>query len=356
VKSHVALIGLLIVSSTTALNAAPLDSPDVVYIDGTPCNLACQSYMAWSRETLYGRGAQNPSNAAQRPAQRTSTARSKPAAHERLAKQIAPTTRQARRDIARLQRPAENVPPASVSKPAEAAIGAAPGSAGKPTEGTAERQQPAETAASGPISKQAEQVAGLQQPAVSVPPASPDKAPAPDSLAGAADQSKTRAIQKQVIAATVLAEQLTATAAAAPELKAMSSDHSDNAGAAASADGSAAASASQGDAGTLVALVMSRPEIRSVNDLAGKTIAIDSGRSKASTDVRTALVAAGASEVQLSTGDTKAVERLVSGDVPAAVLTLISADAAEAFPDIKGFKVFRVPLSPGSLKARLETP
>ena len=73
-----------------------------------------------------------------------------------------------------------------------------------------------------------------------------------------------------------------------------------------------------------------------------------SGRSKASSDVRTALVAAGASEVQLTTGETAAIDRLVSGDVPAAVLTLVSADAAEAFPEIPGFKVFRVPLSPRS--------
>jgi len=31
-----------------ALHAGPLDSPDIVYIDGQPCNSACQSYMTWS--------------------------------------------------------------------------------------------------------------------------------------------------------------------------------------------------------------------------------------------------------------------------------------------------------------------
>ena len=30
----------------------PLDSPGTVYIDGSPCNLPCQSYMAWSRQAL----------------------------------------------------------------------------------------------------------------------------------------------------------------------------------------------------------------------------------------------------------------------------------------------------------------
>ena len=35
--------------SSGALQANPLDSPGIVYIDGLPCNRACQSYMAWSR-------------------------------------------------------------------------------------------------------------------------------------------------------------------------------------------------------------------------------------------------------------------------------------------------------------------
>jgi hypothetical protein len=32
--------------------------------------------------------------------------------------------------------------------------------------------------------------------------------------------------------------------------------------------------------------------------------------------------------------------------VPAAVLTLVSPDAAKAFPQLVGFSVFQVPLSP----------
>jgi hypothetical protein len=32
--------------------------------------------------------------------------------------------------------------------------------------------------------------------------------------------------------------------------------------------------------------------------------------------------------------------------VPAAVLTLVSPEAAEWFPDIAGFKILRVPISP----------
>ena len=61
-------------------------------------------------------------------------------------------------------------------------------------------------------------------------------------------------------------------------------------------------------------------------------------------------MAAGAAEVQFSEGKRGAIERLISGEVPAAVLTLASREAAEWFPDIAGFRTFRVPLS---LKAGL---
>lgn len=351
-RTRVALIGLLLAGSVGVSNAAPPDSPETVYIDGTPCNRLCQSYMAWSRETLAGRPERSPPNAEGRPAQGTSLARSKPTAHERVAKQSAPIVRQTRRDrIVRLLQPADVAVPTPVSKPAEAATRAAPGSVSKPVQDLAEPQTAAVPQTPSAVSKPAENVAGLQEPAVHAPPSSAEKAAtAPDPLAKAssADGSKTKAMQNQVMAATALADQLTSTTAVTPELKAMRGDRSSDTGAATSPDGHATAVALPDDTRSLVALVMSRPEIKSVSDLAGKTIAIDSARSKASSDVRTALVAAGASEVQLTTGETGAIDRLVSGDVPAAVLTLVSADAAEAFPEIPGFKVFRVPLSPRS--------
>ena len=37
---------ILFLGSSGTLQAKPLDSPGVVYIDGQPCNSACQSYMA----------------------------------------------------------------------------------------------------------------------------------------------------------------------------------------------------------------------------------------------------------------------------------------------------------------------
>jgi hypothetical protein len=35
--------------SITSANAAPLNSPDTIIINGLPCNSACQAYMEWSR-------------------------------------------------------------------------------------------------------------------------------------------------------------------------------------------------------------------------------------------------------------------------------------------------------------------
>ncbi len=163
----------------------------------------------------------------------------------------------------------------------------------------------------------------------------PDSRPAGDAAAN----SSTRTILEQVAAATALAEHVTAAAVAAPEQKANNT-----------AEKTAPASPNNDDR---VALLMARPEIKSVADLASKNIAIDDRQSASSDSVRTAIAAAGASEVQLSEGQTKAISRLIGGEVPAAVLTLVSPEAAEWFPDIAGFKIFRVPLSPRSLKARL---
>jgi len=106
----------------------------------------------------------------------------------------------------------------------------------------------------------------------------------------------------------------------------------------------------------LVALVMVGPDIKSVSDLSDKTIALDDPQSAAGREVRAAIVAAGATGIQLTDGPTKAIDRLIAGSVPAAVLALVSAEAAEDFPVIAGFKVLQVPLSPSAVKAGTETP
>src|SRR5262249_39733100 len=87
-------------------------------------------------------------------------------------------------------------------------------------------------------------------------------------------------------------------------------------------------------------------EIKSVSDLAGKTIAIDDRQPGSNGIVRTAIVAAGAERVQLAESQTKPIDRVVDREVPAAVLTLVSREAAEEFPEIAVFNIFRIPLSP----------
>ena len=102
----------------------------------------------------------------------------------------------------------------------------------------------------------------------------------------------------------------------------------------------------------LVAVVMARADVKSVSDLTRKTIAIDERYSASSGNVRTAIVAAGAPEVELSEGSAAAINRVIDGEVPAAVIALVSPDAADTFPEIAGLNVFRVPLSPKSERAK----
>jgi hypothetical protein len=95
-----------------------------------------------------------------------------------------------------------------------------------------------------------------------------------------------------------------------------------------------------------VALVIAKDGVSSIAELAGKIVAID--RSLPQSDaIRTALVAAGAPEVQMSADQTRAIDRMFRNEVPAAILGLVSRDAAKRIPKIEGYQIFPVPLSPG---------
>jgi ABC-type phosphate/phosphonate transport system substrate-binding protein len=172
---------------------------------------------------------------------------------------------------------------------------------------------------------------------------------------GAAANSKTRTIREPVAAATAVADRVTPpTAVPASEHEANSTARSGQSKTVQSGDAEKVAPASPTDADHLVAVLMARPEIKSVSDLTGKNIAIDDEQSASAGNVQRAIAAAGATEVQLSGDQTTALNRLISGEVSAAILTLAYPEAAEWFPDVAGFKIFRIPLSPPSLKARPE--
>jgi hypothetical protein len=108
-----------------------------------------------------------------------------------------------------------------------------------------------------------------------------------------------------------------------------------------------AASVSLDDPDNLVALVLAGPGINSLSDLNNKNIAITEKQSASSGRVSAALMAAGAAEVQFSEAKASAIDRLINGEVPAAVV-LTPRDVANLFPEVDGFRTFRVPL-----KARL---
>src|SRR5450631_535753 len=297
-KKWILLTSVLSLDSVGTSQAHPLDPPDIVYIDGMPCNSACQSYMAWSRRMLSMSGHPAPTQLPQRSANEVAHRATrvegkwlKPAAHAGTARQALPFHRE--------------MPRAKVAT-----------------------LQPAGNAAAKP----------------DVP---PDKA-------SAAASSIIRTIQEQV--ATALAEHGTAAAMAqAPEQKSSNTGRSNGSETVPLSDAEKKASAPPNNANNLVALLMARPEIKSVSDLTNKKIAIDDRQSASNDRVRTAIAAAGATEVQLSNGQTRAIYRLISGEVPAAVLTSAYPEASEWFPEIAGFKIFRIPLSPRSSQARLET-
>jgi hypothetical protein len=297
------IVGVSLGLSGTSL-ASPQDSPGTVYIDGVPCNVACQSYMAWSRQTLK---ANQPTAA--RPAN-ASTAAPKSADRKRISKRVEPATANARSG--------------SKSHDLQAAMTA-----------TRELPLPKPRAAIAPLNAETSPPAAPAT-AAEPPPVPQSKAENVPLNAEANVRSKERSPQELVTAALAVAEQLTS----ASSLKALDADSANE-----TKVGDTDPSSSR-DIGALVAILIARPDVKSAAELKGMTVAIDATESRAQRDIGVALAAAGATEVQLSVSDASPIDRIVGDDVQAAVVILVSPDAAEAFPDIKGFKVLRVPLSP----------
>ena len=259
--------------------AHPLDSPGTVYIDGLPCNVACQSYMAWSRQTLKAtRG----------------TVAGGPYAFARKTIGEAPRKRISKRTT-----------PSSVD--------------------------------ASPQKKTGDLQAALATIPASAPLPRPRIENAPHNVE-TREPSRERTPQEYIVAALAVAEQITK----AETPKSTGSDGVDGTRAASASDANAAP---PGNPGALVALLISRSDVKAASALSGLSIAIDAAQSGVEEDIRSALVAAGAAETQLSVSDASPLDRLVNGEVSAAVLNLVSPDAADAFPEIKGFKVLRLPLS-----------
>ncbi len=200
-KRWVLLSCVLLLGSAGNLKATPLDSPDIVHIDGLPCNSLCQSYMALSRQSsstaAQAVSAQPLPKAVVRREMAIRGERSKAAAHAHAAKQGAANSRQAapnssempRARLAGLQ-PKDNAAPDS--EPARAKI---------------VDPQPASSAADTSEFAQARMA---------------DSHPTDHDAAA----SNTRTLRDQVTAATAVAERMTV-AAEAPEPNAANTDRSD---------------------------------------------------------------------------------------------------------------------------------
>jgi TRAP-type uncharacterized transport system substrate-binding protein len=371
---------MLVLGSVRASEAAPLDSPDTVYVDGKPCNKLCQSYTAWFRQ-LSSAPARRPPKAGVRHVTGMGGDRSKPtlltgstasetdpvraSVKDKHVTVGAPANFKNRQPVAAAEKTAAASP-----KDADHLVGllmvgpeiksvsdltgkniaiddkqsASTGNVQRAiaAAGAAEVQLSADQAKavdrliSGEVSaavltlaypETAEwsgEIAGFKVFRIPLSPASLKERPAPTDNAAAGSNART--IKQQIAAATALAEKLTGVAAIPAPNPALPNK--------------------------VVAVLIARPDIKSASDLTGKTIAIDDRQSAAEENVRTGLVATGAAKTQLSEGQTKAVDRLIDGEVSAAVLTLVSSEAAESFPDVAGFKILRIPLSSPSLKER----
>ena len=85
---------ILFLGSSGTLQAEPLDSPGVVYIDGQPCNRACQSYMDWSYRALSARRHEEREISVAVPVE-AEVERIEPVARPRAARHAAPVARTA---------------------------------------------------------------------------------------------------------------------------------------------------------------------------------------------------------------------------------------------------------------------
>jgi TRAP-type uncharacterized transport system substrate-binding protein len=408
---------MLVLGTVGASEAAPLDSPDTVYVDGKPCNRLCQSYTAWFQQLSSAPARRSPKAGVRRvtgmggdrskptPPAGDTASETDPMRASVTDKHVTvgtPANFKNRQPVAAATAVAQQVT-------APAAVPAAEPKAnrgGRSGHLKAARRAAAENIASAspkdadhlvvllmvrPEIKSVSDLAGKNIAIDDKQSASTGNVQRAIAAAGAtkvqlsADQTKAvnRLISGEVSAA-VLALAYPETAEWSSELAGFKifriplsppslkerPEPADNAAAGPDAGTikqqiAAATALAENVTGVaaisapnpavpfkMVAVLMARPEIKSVSDLTGKTIAIDDGQSASTDNVRTALVAAGATETQLSEGQTKAVDRLISGEASAAVLTLVSSEAAEWFPDVAGFKIFRIPLSPPSLKER----
>jgi hypothetical protein len=321
---------ILSLGSSGALQANPLDSPDVVYIDGLPCNRACQSYMAASDRALSARHREERGTSVVLPREVeveivAQAPRPRVARHPAPVSGTLPRAGTAASNAKALNAKTSNTKTSNTKKPV------APNLAAQTT--------PKATATMTPEKPVEKVVAGSEVPERKLQSSdTPEPAQAAAIASSRPAEASKSEVKPEAKSEVALPASATLDIAAAPA-PGTASDKAREIG--------KTASATPDDPDNLVALVLARPEINSLSDLNNKTIAITEKQSASSGRVSAALMAAGAAEVQFSEAKASAIDRLISGEVPAAVV-LTSREVASLFPEIEGFRTFRVPL-----KARL---
>lgn len=262
--------------------AAPPDAPGTVYINGQPCNRACQAYMAWSEQTLRQR---------EIPAHLQT---GKPKIRESARTKLAPKSA-----------------PARLAKSA------------KPTPLPNPPQRPVPMLA-GPTQVQPDDQTTIKKPQTAL--------PQPDVPHEDAEPPPS-------VPETTAQNMASEPDAAAPQATDNQNDH----------QLSATAPTDQ-----FVAILLVQPEIKTVADLGSNVVAIDESPLDYSVaDIKNAIVAAGGTKVQMSENNKMALMRMTDGEVRAAVVSVLSRTASEAWiAGIRGFNVLRIPLPPSSEKAR----
>ena len=324
-RKWILLTGLLLLVPVGTLQAHPLDSPDIVYIDGLPCNMACQNYLAWTRRrTAPVVKHAAPVEYAPVEAQPLQLVPARPAPRAARSATRHPTAapRQAQKPaVSRVAKQATPPAPARIASPQPA-----PESVTKPEPAPKIVETPpaTESAAAVPPTQVEEKVTAAESPS----------APATEPVAAAPQAAEPVT---------------TASVAPAPQVEATNTEAAATTGSAAPVDAAPTLSA-KADGDSQVAVVMTRPEIEKLSDLAGKEVAIEEQQSAASTSIQAAIASAGAAEVKLNEGAGNAIERLLSGEVPAAVLAIASPKASEGYAELPGYRIFRIPLSPDRSK------
>jgi hypothetical protein len=332
---------MLLLCSSGPLQANPLDSPGIVYIDGLPCNSACQSYMAASARALSARHREERGTIVVAPAE-VEVEIVAQAPRPRVARLPAPVSRTSpRAGIAASNAKTLNAKTLNTKASNSKKI-AAPNA---PPQAPA-KEIPSATAAATPQKAAGESAAAIQKPEPKVessdrPEPQTSAIVAPQPAEAPASKAPTSEVKPEVKSEVALPPPATLDIAAAPAAPAAGAAFNK------AREIGKTASATPDDPDNLVALVLARPEINSLSDLNNKTIAITEKQSASTGRVSAALMAAGAAEVQFSEVKASAIDRLISGEVPAAVV-LASREVASLFPEVEGFRTFRVPL-----KARL---